>query len=364
MAFLLSVALGARVAAQESRGALRGTVVDEEGHAVVGALVQVDGANLRWSQRSGDLGQFLFPRLGTGGWTLSATAVGYATSRLSISVADSTVLLTVPLRALAVSMPVVPHAGKRTGVVGMLVSRNGLAPVPDASVTFVGSGTTARTEGHGLFFVGDIDPVPAVVLVRHAGYIDTFQSVSVVRDTLAQMLFVLDSVTADPEGSAQASMREFEERIARKSAHNLLLPRGPAFEGYAGAPLRQALYTILTDQRLMVTRQLSIDFASVCILAFTPPPTIAPLDLDDVDPADIDAVEVYDRSTDAVHRLRMRMSQDDAFHCQRDGGVLVNAGTPFHRPTPFDPFVNPPQRGISSGPLLVVWMKSPDRWRQ
>ena len=244
------------------------------------------------------------------------------------------------------------------------MAREGLRPLEHAIVTVAGAANSSTTEEHGLFFLGGLPPAPVLVLVKTPGYIASFQAVTPAVDSLREVLFVLDSVTADPDGQAQAAMAEFEERTAKPGTQNLLFPRGPSFDGHSDTPIRWALERIFQSPALMKKQVVAIQVMTACIVAFHAPPTVTPVSLDEIDAADIEAVEAYGPRTSTGHRIQMRLSQDDAAHCIRDGGGYTTVGTPIPRLNPDNYYAYSPQQLISRGTLLVVWLKTPDRWRR
>src|SRR5919197_972517 len=81
---LLVVLLGAAALAQTFRGVVSGNVTDATGAAIAGASVQLvnESTGLARSQESTSSGDFTFPELPVGIYTLTVTKQGFDTQKL------------------------------------------------------------------------------------------------------------------------------------------------------------------------------------------------------------------------------------------------------------------------------------------
>jgi hypothetical protein len=86
VAGLLVLATGTAVA-QETTGALAGSVSDEYGTPIAGATIQAEGAYGRITSVTDETGQYRFPRLTPGAYTVTAQLEGYAESSAEVRVA-------------------------------------------------------------------------------------------------------------------------------------------------------------------------------------------------------------------------------------------------------------------------------------
>ena len=84
VAGLLVLATGTAVA-QETTGALAGSVSDEYGTPIAGATIQAEGAYGRITSVTDETGQYRFPRLTPGAYTVTAQLEGYAESSAEVT---------------------------------------------------------------------------------------------------------------------------------------------------------------------------------------------------------------------------------------------------------------------------------------
>ena len=127
LALILAMMVG--VSAQESRGALSGSVTDPNGAALPGATVELKNVetNITATATTNEAGSYSFPLVNPGRYTLSVTAAGFATaSREGIEIRVSEKLtLDVPMQVTGVgetvttiaSAPVLETGSVSTGTV-------------------------------------------------------------------------------------------------------------------------------------------------------------------------------------------------------------------------------------------------------
>jgi Carboxypeptidase regulatory-like domain/TonB dependent receptor len=104
--FLSAFALVASLSAQNSRGSLRGTILDATGARVASAevIVETVDASLRREAKAEDRGEFRIDDLPPGGYRMTVTAAGFANAESDVNVALSSVReVTVTLRPMGSS---------------------------------------------------------------------------------------------------------------------------------------------------------------------------------------------------------------------------------------------------------------------
>lgn len=193
-------------------GILSGVLIDARGEPV--AEGQLTIPQLRRSYRTMPDGSFWFDSIPTGTYQLSFRRIGFLMREWNVEVrAGGTALLLQVEAAPQVLEPVISRAA-RVGV-GGIVMDTAKTVLAGAEVRLNG-GRIARTDAQGRFFIGT-PPGRYLLHVRHKGHATQFISVSIPRDSGAEVAVWLTPTT---RGAAARESFVLENFRARMQARN------------------------------------------------------------------------------------------------------------------------------------------------
>lgn len=275
---------------------------------LAGTLVTLTGPSYQEIAQSRDDGAFQFTRVKPGRYTVAARRLGYAPFNMSIDVTERSDTIRVSLLRIATMDTMRVRAGME--IYGIIGTARDLRALPDVEVQVVGSGATARTDSSGRFFVSLSKQGVFVVRTRVAGYASRTASVTVTRDSVTELMLLLDQTSAVSSNKSEAAWRDFSDRVRMRGAKSALVPRTELLE-HADMGLIEAI------QRASSVTGKNLRFGStVCVFVEGFPSPTSPVSGFHVDA--IEAVEVYtaDPRSDETHTLAR---QSRGYECHPTG---------------------------------------------
>jgi hypothetical protein len=175
VAVLLFGALVGRAVHAQGVGEVRGKVVDQNGHAVENAQIEL----LPGSRRATTLddGGFAITNVRQGVYVLSARRVGYEPTDVNVAVRDSSVTFTVTLVAIPTQLEAIHVREKSQGIQysGVVLDQFDV-PVTGAEVVAIGINSQLKTDGMGRFTVPKLAQGTLTLRIRKIGYSAYFES--------------------------------------------------------------------------------------------------------------------------------------------------------------------------------------------
>lgn len=222
--FLVPLLLFAPCLLAQTVGTVNGTVTSESGHVMELVLVTLDPAGASRQLRTDRDGRFSFVGVSPGAHTVRVTWVGYAPEERTVEITSGIVTLDFTLHRLT-RLDTVVVAGKRTGLYGVVLSRDSLQPVPGARIEVIGSRKSDSTDANGVFSMPEVKPGAYLVRVRHP----MFESRNVPAVVPVGGSVSLDIIVTPGLVSRDQHMemlyREMDSRLSAKGQHAIMVTR-------------------------------------------------------------------------------------------------------------------------------------------
>ena len=274
------------VAAQEP-GTVRGIVRDAATERpLIGAIVTLrpqQGAAR--STRTDDGGAFAFARVPAGTYSLGVQRLGYEPSLRTLDIAGDTEALIIGLSRMT-QLDTVRVRAARQAIYGAVARAADMQPITDAYVQLLGTSATNRikVDSTGQFFIPVRSPGPYVVRATAKHYSANTVSVTVPSNDGAEVAMLLDTATAS-NNRLEMAFSDFRDRMLRAGSYAAVVPRTEV--------TRNAEADLLTALQLspsFVVKNLRFG-DTACV--FVDGRARVGMSLKAVDPADVEAVEVY-----------------------------------------------------------------------
>jgi hypothetical protein len=262
---------------------LDGTVLNEGGRPLEYVQVTLDPNGVRRDVRTDRDGRFNFPGVSPGAHVLRATFIGYAPDERTIEATGGVQTVEITLRRLT-TLAGVEVTAKRTGLHGVVLSRDSLAPLPGARVEVLGARKSMSTDGSGVFNMPEINPGSYLVRVVHPGFESRNVPVVVPVDGAAELdIVVRPGLSRDQH--MEMLYREMDSRLAFKGQHAAMVTR-EELRGREKMPLDMAIQMV---PRMAQKQFLFVPDACVFVDGIPRPGAM----MTDFAPEDVEAVEIY-----------------------------------------------------------------------
>lgn len=172
----LVAAFGGTAAAQAQASIrIRGRAVDPAGHPIENVQVTLAPGNRR--AVSFDNGDFDFPGLAVGTYTLTARRIGYQVGSISVFVRDSITRVTITLVPIPRELDSIRIRERQSGLryTAVVLDQND-QPVTGAEVVAVGARRNITTDSLGRFSVAGLSRGTLILQIRKIGYARYFNS--------------------------------------------------------------------------------------------------------------------------------------------------------------------------------------------
>jgi hypothetical protein len=294
VACLLAAAVSAARAQSVS---LRGIVRDAtSSHPLSGAVVTLSAMSGDRATRTDETGAFAFSKLKTGRYVLDVRRLGYEPSRQTVDLArDETVVITLTRVASLDTMHV--RAAERA-IFGVVGTARGLRPLPTATVQIIGAGGKVGVDSGGHFFVPLKAAGAYVVRAQADGYEPQTVSVSVPPDDAVEVALLLDSVGAPGLKVSDMEWADFDERLRWRRNGSAFVPRTDLLAHGNGL-----MVDAIRTSRSFASRALRFGSTACVFVDGTPHPGWP---MSSIDPADVEAVELYTERGDETSSLAKR----------------------------------------------------------
>jgi hypothetical protein len=276
----------AAVTLAQSPATVSGIVVDSATRqGVAGAIITAGNSQRILSARSDEAGRFTLRGLNAERATIAVRRIGYRQMERSIEVSADT-SFTLVIVPNGVRLAPVRVGAKGEGVWGVVVRSTDFSPISGAQVFVAGSGKPVTTDSAGEYFVPLKRPGTFMVRVTRQGFAEDVLPVKVKRDEIVESSHVLEESnrTATPPGLWD----DFDQRLRWAPPNSSTLVTGADLRAVGGS-----VTDGLRGSAAFVRLALNLPERPTDICVFvngTPRPGV---DLNDLRPDDIRAIEIY-----------------------------------------------------------------------
>jgi len=263
---------------------LNGTVLNEGGRPLEYVQVSLDPAGMNRQVRTDRDGRFNFPGVSPGAHVLRVTWVGYAPDERTIEATGGVQAVEVTLRRLT-TLGAVEVTARRSGLHGVVLSRDSLKPVPGARIEVIGARKSDSTGAEGVFNMPDIRPGSYLVRVRHPLFESRNVPVVVPVNGAAELDVVVSRGSLSRDQHMEMLYREMDSRLAFKGEHAAMVTR-EELRGREKSPLDMAIQMV---PRMSQKQFLFVPDACVFVDGVPRPGAM----ITDFAPEDVEAVEIY-----------------------------------------------------------------------
>jgi hypothetical protein len=298
----LLVGLGGIAGVLEAQGTavLSGVVRDENGTPIREALVVVDPDSLSLRMRTGTDGRYRLTTP-TGQYEVRVVRIGFRPQSHTITVTAPSTELNIVLQGIALPLDTVVVSASRPGLYGLVVTR-GIAllphaprPLRGARVEVVNSPHSSSTGQDGRFSMPQLAGGAHGVMVSLDGYATRLVPISILPDGGVEITVVLDSLYADYQRVDEDQLRGITWRVRRAISPAAFIPQ------HEIDPEAKNLRDGIRYSHSLLSRGTVIRSGSgaahdtVCV--YVDGKARPDVFLQDLDPKDIEALEVYPPNT-------------------------------------------------------------------
>lgn len=299
MALLLGIMLATGVLRAQTTATVSGVVRDEGGAPIREALVVIDPDSLRLRGRTGDDGRFSFAGVPAGHFEVRVVRIGYRPQSRTIDVAGNALQVEFTLTSIPIPLDTVAVRVSRTGLYGRVFTR-GIALLPYEPRPLRGARVQAVNEPHSVTtgndgrFTMPLAVGSHGVLISLNGYATRLIPVSIAPDGGVEINVVLDSLYAEYQRFDEDQLRGITWRQNRATNPAAFISQHEIDQDAKN--LRDAVrYSNSLLSRGVVLRESEQKHDSVCVYLNGKART--GLQLRDIDPKDVEALEVYPPGT-------------------------------------------------------------------
>jgi hypothetical protein len=280
----LVAASASPVLAQAGTRDVQGVVRDAlTSRPLVGVSIALESGSTRQSIRSDETGAFLFHGVATGGYRISARRIGYGVWSQQLVIDERTPSLAIALTPIATLDTV--RVRPELGVYGVVGAAKDLRPLAGAKIQILGSDRTATSDSTGRFSAGLRRPGFYVTRATLDGYEPQAITVTVRRDSSAELAFLLDSATHGPLAKVESAWNDFGDRLRLRGPRSAVVPRSDLLKnGDMGLVAALERSSALADKTLRLGSE-------VCVFIDGQPAPATPLW--SIDASMVQTVEVY-----------------------------------------------------------------------
>ena len=266
-----------------------GSVRDEGGAPVREALVVIDPDSLRLRGRTEVDGRFRIAGVPTGRYEVRVVRIGYRPHSRMIEVDRPELNIVIDLQGIPIPLDTVAVRAARPGLYGLVVTR-GIALLPHdprairgARVEAINTPHSGRTDTDGRFSLPQLPAGSHAVLVNLDGYVTRMVPVTIPYDGGVEITVTLDSLYAEYQRRDEDQVRGISARQRRAISPATFVPLHEI--DMNAKDLRDGI----RYSHALLSRGLVIQGG--CIYLNGKPRT--ELALQDIDPKDVEAIEVY-----------------------------------------------------------------------
>jgi Carboxypeptidase regulatory-like domain len=292
-ALLLGFVCTAGTLQAQATAVVSGVVRDEVGRPIPEALVVIDPDSLSLRARTSAAGRFRISGVPSGSYEVRVVRIGFRPHSRRIEVAGRELEFEVELSSVPIPLDTVAVRASRPGLHGLVVTR-GISLLPHeprairgAQVEALNTPHTVRTGADGRFSMPQLPAGAHAVFVTLDGYVTRMVPVTVPYDGGVEIMVTIDSLYAEYQRWDEADTRSIGWRVRRATSPATFVPLHDI--DLDAKDLRDGIrYSYSLLSRGLVIR-------GGCIYLNGKPRT--ELELQDIDPEDVVALEVYPPGT-------------------------------------------------------------------
>ena len=245
--------------------------------------------------RTDETGGFAFSRVAPGPYSLGVQRLGYEPWLRQLEVTDGIAPVIVTMARMQ-QLDTVRVRAARQAIYGAVARARDMQPLTDAYVQVFGTSATTRVkvDSSGHFFIPIRTPGPYVVRATARHYAANTVSVTVPPNDGSEVAMLLDTASA-ANNRLEMAFSDFRDRMIRQRQGSTIVPRTEVLRN-AGADLLTALQMSPSFVRK------NLRFGETACLFVDGRPR-AGVSIKAVDPASVEAVEVYSASGEASGTL-------------------------------------------------------------
>ena len=360
-AVIVGLALASTVLHAQGTAVVSGVVRDENGTPIREALIVIDPDSLSLRTRTGADGRYRIT-VPTGRFEVRIVRIGFKPQSHAIEVTAPSVELDIVLQSVAVPLDTITVRASRPGLYGRVVTR-GMALMPHEPRPLRGARIEAVNTPHGVttgpdgrFNMPQLGAGAHGVMVSLEGYVTRLVPVSILPDGGVEMTVNLDSLYAEYQRIDEDQLRGITWRTRRAISPAAFIPQ---HEIDAQAKnLRDGIrYSHSLLSRGTVIRSGS-GAARDTICVYVDGKARPDVFLQDLDPKDIEALEVYPPNTlEERDRLPFFQPGTDCENLWSTAPPAADARGQPRRPVTAAPR-RTPRRGLGNTIMtVIVWTR-------
>ena len=288
-ALLLGIVITTGVVQTQGTATVSGVVRDETGAPVREALVVIDPDSLSLRARTDTAGRFRIAAVPAGRYEVRVVRIGFRPHSRTIDVIGRELDVVIELRSVPIPLDTVAVRASRPGLYGLVVTR-GISLLPHdpralrgARVEALNQPYSASTGSDGRFSMPQLNAGAHAVLVTLDGFSTRMVPVTIPVDGGVEITVTLDSLYAEYQRWDDDQMRGISWRVRRATNPAAFVPQHEI--DLEAKDLRDGI----RYSHALLSRGLRI--RGGCIYLDGKPRT--ELALQDIDPRDVAALEVY-----------------------------------------------------------------------
>jgi hypothetical protein len=288
-AVLLGIVVTTGVLQAQGTATVSGVVRDEAGAPVREALVVIDPDSLSLRARTDTAGRFRIAAVPGGRYEVRVVRIGFRPHSRMIDVVGRELDVMIELRSVPIPLDTVAVRASRPGLYGLVATR-GISLLPHdpralrgARVEALNQPHSASTGADGRFSMPQLNAGSYAVVVILDGFATRMVPVTIPVDGGVEITVTLDSLYAEYQRWDDAQLRGISWRVRRATSPAAFVPLHEL--DLEAKDLRDAL----RYSHSLLSRGLRI--TEGCIYLNGQPRT--ELALQDIDPSDVEALEVY-----------------------------------------------------------------------
>jgi hypothetical protein len=299
-ALLLGIVFGTTAAHAQGTAVVSGVARDEAGAPIREVLVSIDPDSLALRTRTGADGSYRIT-VPTGRYEVRVVRIGYRPQSQTITVTAPATELDFVLQAVSIRLDTVVVRTTRPGLFGTVVTR-GIALLPHESRALRGARIEAvntphnvRTGADGRFNMPQLPAGAHGVMISLDGYVTRLVPVSITPDGGLEMTVVLDSLYAEYQRWDEDALRGITGRQHRAISPATFISQHEIDP--EAKNLRDGIRysNSLLSHGVVIRSGLGAPGDTICVYVNGKPrPDVF---LQDIDPVDVEALEVYPRHT-------------------------------------------------------------------
>lgn len=361
IAWLMGTVLLTSAVNAQGPAVVSGVVRDERGGPIREALVSIDPDSLSLRVRTGADGRYRIT-VPTGRYEVRIVRIGFRPQSHTITVTAPSTELDIVLQSVALPLDTVVVSASRPGLYGLVVTR-GMAllpheprPLRGARIEAVNTPHNASTGPDGRFSMPQLPGGAHGVMVSLEGFVTRLVPISILPDGGAEITVVLDSLYAEYQRIDEDQLRGVMWRTRRAISPAAFIPQ---HEIDAGAKnLRDGIrYAHSMLSRGTVIRS-GLGGANDTVCVYVDGKARPDVFLQDLDPKDIEALEVYPPNTlEERDRLPLFQRGTDCENLWSTAPPAADARGQPRRNASAAPRRTPRRAGGNTILMVVVWTR-------